>query len=169
MVGVVVGRLDEDVCYKMTGLNVKVWKGKNYLSTLKGKFNFEDISDLGEVEVAESEEESDVLEMNRVLTANNVRVAAVTQLTTYNGLCCAKIVCSDDPEIGTCTRCKTMQLISEGKKELSAHVLIRLNTGVIALRAFGKVVQDMAGNPGGQITIPVLLKAGTFTMSLEME
>ena len=162
-----VGRLDEDVCYKMTGLNVKVWKGKNYLSTLKGKFKFEEISDLGEVEVAESEEESDVLEMNRVLTASNVRVAAVTQLTTYNGCiqCCAKIVCSDDPEIGTCTRCKTMQLISEGKEELSAHVLIRLNTGVIPLRAFGKVVQDMAGNPEGKITIPVLLKAGTFTMS----
>ena len=105
---------------KMTGLNVK---GKNYFSTLKGKFNFEEISDLGEVEVAESEEESDVLEMNRVLTANNVRVAAVTQLTTYNECiqCCAKTVCSDDAEIGTCTRCKTMQLISESKEELSAH------------------------------------------------
>lgn len=96
-----------------------------------------------------------------------MRVVGVTQLDKYAGCmkCTSKIFADrDDPDIGSCAKCNTVQCMDSAKEELVAHVMVRVGGGNLALRVFGKVVEDIAQKPGEQITMASLLKAKAFTM-----
>lgn len=95
-------------------------------------------------------------------------MVAVTQLDRYSGCmkCTSKVVpMPDDPELGTCVKCETMQCVDGGSEELIANIVVRLSRGGnCALRAFGQVVRDICQVPGGEITMKTLLKAKPFSI-----
>lgn len=103
---------------------------------------------------------------SRPTELRDVRVAGV-QLDSYSGCikCNAKVVANpNDPELGNCVKCKTMQLMEDCKEELSGQVLIRVASGHRSLRAFSKTLQDIAQKTGEDVMPAALLKAKPFTL-----
>ena len=99
--------------------------------------------------------------------AANWEVSGVLQLDTYSGCmkCTAKVLpLTDDPEFGQCIKCQMMQCMADVNKELSTQLLIKLPTGQITLRAFGKTILDIAQRPAGAGDISQIsfLKAAPF-------
>lgn len=91
----------------------------------------------------------------------------MSQLEKYTGCmkCASKIFPDNkDPDIGTCVKCQTMQCMDAGKEEVVAHIMVRVTNGNLPLRVFGRVVEDIAQEPAGTITMASLLKAKPFTM-----
>lgn len=79
--------------------------------------------------------------------------------------CTAKILPdSEDPDLSMCTKCGTMQCTSAEREEIVAHVIVDTGGAMLSLRAFGKIVQDIAQMPVGAVTKSLLLKAKRFTM-----
>ena len=133
------------------------------MSTAK---EIEEIGDIGDVDDVEIEDEGQVEEG---LEHCNVRVAAVEALTSYSGCmkCKAKVVPDvEDGVIGSCGYCGLMQCMEECDSELTAHVIVKGGNGRWMLRAFGKVVEDIAEKWGGGVTKVALLKARPFDMKI---
>ena len=156
-----------DESYKLCGVMVREFRGKKFLSTSKENCSIEVIGDIGAVEEGDSEDES-VLGSGNTVPLKNVRVVGVSLLDTYSGCikCAAKLLPdSEDPDLGTCVKCNIMQCMDDSKTELTAQIMIRIcSGGLIPLRAFGKIVQDIAQKSGDQITKASLLKAKPFNI-----
>ena len=161
-----IGKLEENGSYRLTGMVVREFKGKKFLSTSKEKSSIESIGDIGVVEEEEDESECSNVYDSRPTELSDVRVGGVL-LDSYSGCmkCSAKVVVdSKDPEIGNCVKCNTMQLMEDCKKELSAQVMIRVAGGHLSFRAFSKTLQDIAQKTGADVTAAALLKAKPFTL-----
>lgn len=161
-----IGKLKEGESYKLTGMMVREFKGKKFLSTSKDKSAFESIADIGVVEEGEEDSESSSAYDDRPTKLCDVRVAGV-QLDSYSGCikCTAKVVADpNDSELGNCVKCHTMQLMEDCEKELSGQVLIRVASGHLSLRAFSKTLQDIAQKTAADVTPAALLKAKPFTV-----
>ena len=94
-------------------------------------------------------------------------MVGVSQLDKYPACmkCMSKIAPdNEDSEIGTCTKCNTMQCIDSAKVELVAHIMVKVHDGNLPLRVFGRVVEDIAQKYGKEITKHSLLKAKPFSM-----
>ena len=67
-----------------------------------------------------------------------IRISGVFQLDSYSGClqCTAKALpLLDDAEFGRCVKCQMMQCMAYVTKELSAHLLLELQTGQLTLHA----------------------------------
>ena len=159
-----IGTVDEDVSYRLSGMMVREFRGKKFLSTSKENSKIEKISDIGDVEEEVSEEESD---QGCTTKIKDARVIGVMYLEKYNGClkCSAKVVPDkDDVELGCCSKCSMMQCVDVSTQELSAQLVIKSANGNVTLRAFSKTVQDIADKPVNEVTMVVLLKAKPFTL-----
>ena len=58
-----------------------------------------------------------------------------------------------------------MQCMADVTKELNAQLMLKLPTGQLALRAFGKPLLDIAQSSTGEVTPIGLLKAPAFNIS----
>lgn len=161
-----IGKMEEGKCYRLNGVMVREFRKKKFLSTAKENCKIEMIDDIGVVDDLESGDEGNVEEG---LKHNNVRVAGVETLTNYSGCmkCKSKVVCdADEPELGTCGKCGTMQCMADCTSEVTAHLIIRSGSGKLSLRAFGKVVEDIAEQREAALTKVSLLKARKFDMEI---
>lgn len=157
-----VNKLKENCSYKLSGMMVREFKGKKYLSTAKENCTMEEICDVGDV-YQDSGDEGLCEDSNEM---SNIRVAAVVQLDKYYAClkCTAKVVANEDPEVGCCVKCFTMQSIDMCKQELCAQLLLKEGTTICSYKAFGKVIIDIAERAADEITPVVLLKARPFNM-----
>ena len=151
---------------------VREYRGRKFLSTSKDGSFITKVDDISQVQEATSEDEGDTdnLQISKTHYWEGIRVSGVLQLNTYSGCmkCKAKVLpLTDDPEFGQCVKCQMMQCMADVNKELSAQLLIKLPTGQITLRAFGKTILDIAQRPAGagDISQISLLKAAPFNMS----
>ena len=65
----------------------------------------------------------------------------------------------------TSVKCQMMQCMADVIKKLSAQLLLKLPTGQLALRAFGKTLLDIAQSSTGEVTPIDLLKVPAFNIS----
>ena len=82
-----IGQVAEGLSYRFTGMMVRMFKGKKFLSTSKTESNIEVISDIGEVEVDDDLEveggESSNGGLRRLV--KGVKVVGVDRFTQYSG------------------------------------------------------------------------------------
>lgn len=160
-----IGSMEEGGSYKMTGMMVREFRGEKFLSTSKQNSMIERIADIGDVE-EETEDESTHGTPSSQISGG--RIVGVLQLDHYRSClkCTAKVLQDrDDPEIGSCLKCQMMQAFEECGIQLSTQVMIRGDNGTWTLRAFGKVVEDIAQQPASTITERMLVKAKSFNVT----
>lgn len=105
-----------------------------------------------------------------IVTLNEVRVSGVESLEQYNKcITCSSKVIPDgtDPELGTCSQCSTMQRISDTKAELSASLVIRVDTGeFLRLQATDEAIESITRKQSTEVDVrKALLKAEPFNVS----
>ena len=161
-----VGRMKKDGSYRLGGLMVREFRKKKFLSTSKQSSMIEEISDIGEVEEGQSDcGEEDSSCDNLPGTLHDVRVVGVIALEKYSGClkCTAKLAAEDDdPELGKCVKCGMVQCIDVASQQVRAQLMIKGVSGIVTVRAFGKVVESIAQKPAKDVTTAVLLKAAAF-------
>ena len=162
--------MEDGHSYHMCGIMVREYKGKKFLSTAKEGSTIMEIDDIGPVQEVDSDDEddSDNLCTHKTYYWENIRVIGVLQLDSYSGCmkCTAKVLpLPEDAEFGQCVKCQMMQCVADATKELSAQLLLKLPTGQLTLRAFGKHVYDIAQSSTADVTPISLLKATPFNIS----
>ena len=126
------------------------------------------IDDIGDVE-EESDEVNGAWNQCRPAELHDVCVVGVIHLDRYSG--CIKRTAEvvpedDDPELGHCVKCKMMQCVDAATQELSVQLMVKGGVqGSHTLRAFGKIVQDIAQKPASEVTMSMLLKSKPFTLT----
>ena len=160
-----VGKMEEDRSYRLGGLMVREFRKKKFLSTSKQSSMIEEISDIGEVEEGHSDCSEEGSSCDNPGTLRDVRVVGVIALEKYSGClkCTAKLTAEeDDPELGRCVKCGMVQCIDVASQQVRAQLMIKGVGGILAVRAFGKVVESIAQKPAEDVTAAVLLKAAAF-------
>ena len=164
----VIGKVAEGKSYRFTGMMVREFKGKKFLSTSKSDSKVEEIADIGEVEVDEEEEVEEGGSGGLEKLVNGVRVVGVDRLTLYNGClkCSSKVeVDVDDEEVGECIKCKMIQSMDDCKRSILAQMTVKLpNCFLMTLRAFDRVVLDIIQDESENVTAKMLIKAKSFSM-----
>ena len=159
--------MEDGDSYRINGIMVREYKNKKFLSTAREGSSITKIDDIGPIiEVGSDEEDnSDNLRTSKTHYWENIRVSGVLQLDSYSGClkCTAKVLpLPNDVEFGQCAKCQMMQCMADVTKELSAQLLLKLPTGQLALRAFGKPLLDIAQS--STVTPIGLLKAPAFNI-----
>lgn len=163
-----IGKVKESKSYRLSGMMVREFRGRKFLSTSKENSTIELTSDIGEV-AEESGEESSTTDAAgpSQCRVRDVRVVGVMHLDRYRGClkCKTKLVPDDDdPDLANCPKCNMLQCLDAGRQGLSAQFLVESGGEKLPLRAFGKVVEDIAQKPADEVTMGSLLKAKSFTM-----
>lgn len=152
-----INKMELQKSYKLSGIMVKEYQDKKYLSTPKEISLIEEIDDIGEVEGEDKPSQED-----------NVRVVAVEILDSYRKCmkCTSELVpTTEDKELGMCSKCGTMQCIADCKRNLRATLRLKFNGGdVKTLQAFERVVEDIAQKTGEEVSMVTLLKSKPFCM-----
>lgn len=147
-----VNRLKVLKSYRLTKMLVREFRGQVQLSATKEDTQMVEIDDLASVK------EDDDLLLNSTLT--NAKIVGVSSLEKY--LSCLK--CSGkvntDGEYGSCNKCGMFQCLDACKEEATAQLMVRSSTGNLMFKAFGKVLQQIAGE---EVTAITLLQAQPFT------
>ena len=189
-----IDKMEEENCYRISGVVVREFKEKKFLSTSKQDSFIEKIEDLGDVQEDEDDQDENEIEYRVCNSDNavkvcgscsillhsasykqvdNVRVGGIEQLETYAGCikCTAKIICDpEDPGVGECAKCGMMQSLDAARIGVVAHLMIKTasgcssDDGYLSLHAFDKTVSDIAQTNIQQITKVSLLKASPFTI-----
>ena len=98
---------------------------------------------------------------------DGVRIIGIDRLDGYDGClkCNSKVVDEEVEEFGECVKYKMLQSLDECKKVLTAQVIVKSGSGGrLTLRAFERVIVDIAEKPASEITPKVLMKAKPFRM-----
>ena len=162
-----VGKVAEGDSYRLSGVVVREFRGKKFISTSKENSTIEKIEDIGDVEEEESSDEGSTSDKGCGVQLNDVCVVGVVHLDSYNGCikCNAKVLPDEeDTDLGHCVKCKMMQCMDAATRELSVQLIVKSAGGTITLRAFGKTVQDISQKPADEVTMRVLLKAKQFNL-----
>lgn len=163
-----IGKLEVGESYRLIGAMVKMYKDRKFLSTAMENSSFEGIPDIGDVCKATGKETMTVDVASPLRSrVRNVRVMGVLHFETYSGClkCKAKIVPDEnDPELGCCPKCKMIQCIETTCGGLSVQLMVKGDGEKLTLRAFGKVVEEIAQKAAGEVTMGSLLKCKAFNM-----
>ena len=111
-----VGVLAEELCYRLSGVAIRSFKGNKYLSVPKDNFDIEEIDDIGAIDKALPDD-------IHTHTLQNVVVHGVKFFESYNGCysCKAKVTPISD-QLGKCNRCMTMQRIDRCLEQATAKL-----------------------------------------------
>lgn len=154
-----IGKLSESKSYHLSNLLIREFQGKRYLTTTKEETHIEEISEVECIPLEEFEES----EMDPVVT-----VIAVENISAFQS--CMKCKCriiklEDEEELGQCTKCDTVQFLSETKHLLAAKMTVKSTSEEIYdVRAFGSVLLNIAETTEDVLTAVTLMKAKPFTM-----
>ena len=127
--------LEEGVSYKLSGLIVRTYNGKKYLSMPKdSSFDFEIIDDVGATEEKGVEEEGKM---------KGVVVIGVKYFDAYNACysCKGKVVLSGG--VGECGRCGMMQRAEKCKTAITVKMDIEADGYVKCVSAFSPIVEEI--------------------------
>ena len=153
-----IGTMEEERFYILKGVKVDEFNNKKSLSTDRKNCKIEQISCIGMVDDLESENGSECY--------INVCVAGVKEFDNHSRCvnCESEVPCDvDDPEIGTCGECGTVQRMNE----VTAKLIIRSGSIKLTLRASGRLLEDIAEVPRADMTKTSLAKARDFDMEIE--
>ena len=161
-----IGKIEAGKSYDLTGLVVREFRGRKFLSTSKDKSNIVDAEDIGEVADETAGDNSPTNMTNPSYSwVHNIRVIGVMNLDKYN--CC--INCStklvpdaEDLDLGHCSKCQMVQCLESANKGLMAKLMLASGGDKHTLSAFGKIVENIADKPADEISITTLLKAKPF-------
>lgn len=142
--------------YQLSRVSVRIFMGKHHISIPKTGSTIEDISDIenldSDTDISEDEEQ-----------LKYATVIGVQQLeTVYICMNCKKTLQLTSENAGTCTSCKTTQLLLNDK--LTAKLFIRAEDQTIALRAHGNIIKTIA-NKKGHVKSEDLLFATPFNLT----
>ncbi len=162
-----IGQLEKGKSYSLTGMLVREFNGKKYLTTAKQNSLIEvEGEDVGDVQEEKNAEEGSSGEVD------NVKVIGVERVDSYDGClkCGGRVVkVEEDEEYGECTKCEMLQCREECKKVVSAQLTVKTPGGMkLALCAFDKVLINLAEKPAAEITKMSLMKAKAFAVTLQL-
>ena len=163
-----INRLQQGKSYKLTDVLVREYNSKKYLSTALENTTIQEVTDIGQV-IDPNEEDVDK-NLGVTQTIENVRVVGVVFLKEYYKClkCSSKVISSDDPEIGKCSKCLMQQLLDACISTVSAQLMIKAGTNQsLTLMVHGDTLKDIANSD--QVTITSLLKAPPFTVLFKEE
>jgi len=153
------GKITEGECYKLSGLMVRTFQNKRYLSMPRDNANIDALSDIGEVD----EEKSDDGLSHKLIAA---RVVAVPMLHIYRTCitCNGKVLLDpSNNELGRCGECQMMQYIDNCGTQLTAKLTVKAGQTKITLQAFGSTVAAIAD----LVSEMTLLTAPPFTVTYD--
>ena len=164
-----IGKVEVGESYSLNDIMVREFRGRKFLSTSKDKSGIEPISDIGEVAEEDPEKACSTSDVAGSLTCRvrDVRVVGVKQLDKYREClqCKTKLIADpEDPDLGQCQKCNMLQCLDAGGQGLSVQVMIAGNGEMFTLRAFGKIVENIAQKPADEVSMGALLKAKPFNM-----
>lgn len=148
-----VHKLEADKSYRFSKMMLREFRGQTQLSSTKDESLMEEIDDLGVVH-----EDDDLLLSSAIEEATIVGVFSLEKYSTC--LKCNGKITNAKGEIGTCSKCGMLQCLEACKEEVAAQMMIKSSTGNTMLKAYGKVLQQIAGE---EVTSIGLLRAGSFT------
>lgn len=135
-----VGLLSVGDCFKLSGLMVRTYNGKKYLSVPKQGFQVSQIDDIGVVEGIPAETETEK-------KLKSVSIAGVKHFERFDGCysCSGKVVPQSETScsIGKCNCCGSIQCIDQCKSLTSARLDINTGTDVKAVVVFSPVLEDI--------------------------
>ena len=149
-----IGILQEGNSYKLSGLLVRTFSNKKYLSMPKdNSFKIISIDDIGEVEDFE-------LENERKMTGTVI--VGIKYFDSYDGCysCNGKIMPTSDV-LGDCSRCGTTQRLDRSKKMTSAKMDFESEGVIRSLTAFSPILDKICQ---GSVTKAALLSCEPFDM-----
>ena len=162
-----IGKIEVGKSYELSGIMVREFPGKKFLSTSKEKSNIKLVQDVGEVTTeVESEENADLTSASYVWV-RNVCIVEVMHLEKYRGClkCKTKLVPNDeDPDLRHCSKCAMVQCLDGGSEGLIAQLMVASGAEKLSLCAFGKIVESIAEKPADDVSMGTLLKAKPFKM-----
>lgn len=139
--------LVEGASYKMSGLMVRVYRGKKYLSIPRENFEVVSIDDIGCVEECESEDE-EKREMKGGV------VVGVKFFDVYSGCyaCKGKVQPMSDV-LAECTRCGMTQRLSRCNELASAKVDIETQGVIKSLSVFSPRIEEICQGEGSKLAL----------------
>lgn len=145
-----VGILQLGMSYKLSGMNVRTYNNKKYLSIARDGFKILEIDDIGEVE--------EIYETERKIT--QAVIVGVKHFDVYIACyaCNSKVIATSDV-LGDCTRCATTQRIDKCKEQHSAKLDLEWKGEVNTLSAFSPILEDICGE---SVTKVALLMSELF-------
>ena len=120
-----INQLEEDTSYHFSGVTVRTFKSKNFLSSSKDSFTFKKIDDIGNVEYPEDPSSNISISINKI---DNAYIAGIENLDYYSGCiqCFAKVdKDQDDEDIAICSKCDCMFQMKHSTTEAMATLLIK--------------------------------------------
>ena len=154
-----IGNITEGESYKLSGMMVRTFQNKHYLSMPRDNATIDPLSDIGDVE----EDESDDEHYHELIAA---RVTAVPMLHTYRTCiaCNGKVLLEpSNHELGRCGKCQMMQRVDDCGTQLSAKLTVKARDTRITLQAFGSTITTIC-DPVSEMT---LLTAPPFTVTYD--
>ena len=163
-----IGKIQAGKSYELNGMVVREFRGRKFLSTSKDKSDIIAVDDIGEI-TEETEDDDSATNMTHPSYSwiRNVLVVGVMNLDKY--ICCincnTKLVPdAEEPDLGHCSKCQMIQCLDSGSKGIMAKLMLASGPQKYTLRAFRKVIENIADKPADDISITVLLKAQPFKM-----
>ena len=148
--------LVKGVCYKLSGMIVRNYQGKKYLSVPRDNFCLEIIEDIGEVEEEEIEEEREI---------KGGTVVWVKYFDSYMSCySCKGKITSSESGFGEYGRCGMMQTVKKCQVMSTAKVDIEADDVVYGVTMFSPVVEEIC--EGGEASKVGLLSARPFNFTV---
>lgn len=151
-----VHKLDEDCSYTLKNFVVREYQEKKYLSMPRDGSEVFPLDDIGDTQDIDSDSDTDL----PGLQCADAVVIGVPQLDTYKAcLTCKARVEPQTPPLGRCSKCAMLQRFDLCPDQWSAKLLLQcgcgLNKHTVTLHAFGRMVNDLAGQTAAQVAAEV--------------
>ena len=160
-----IGTMTKNNSYHVRYAVVREFRGQRFFSTSKKGTTIQKAEDLGDVIKGEVEMPG----LKGVKSAKNVQVLLVSSFTSYHGCykCRSKLEFEDG--VGECTKCSAVQ--SEDAAKLCYMAVMTIDAKEsgkqMELRAYDKVLGDIAAVPIDEITPKSLIKAAKFGITYQ--
>lgn len=170
--GAEIGRIENRMSYHLSGMTVREFRGRKFLSTsIDHTSDIVAIDDIGEVsdtDIYSGEDGGDHVGRSAQRRVCDARVVGVLNIDHYPGClkCNTKLIpLEDDAELSHCQECNMTQFVDSGKSGLNVQLLVEGGGEKLTLHAFGKVVENIADKPAVDVSMSSLLKAKPFNMT----